>query len=225
MNQTNNQIIEPTARAETRPIFKFKIFGMLLLLFSMFIVGMSYSEISRWRQLSESYINRKGLTLVKTVEPHALNFIESENNKGLQKLTHSLTSTEIPENDVISVQILDSSMHKLAESSPKMTASAGNFITLPAAVVVANPIYDPDSGRQVGVLRMVFSNRLFEIRSRQVLDTSLYYFFLALIFSGILTWYLSSIFEKPVQMPAEAARKISRRQLETLVEIGSNKET
>ncbi|MEW6712447.1 MAG: hypothetical protein AB1403_21705, partial [Candidatus Riflebacteria bacterium] len=116
MNQINNQIIEPAARAETRPILKFKIFGLLLLLFSLFIIGMSYSEINRWRQLSESYINRKGLTLVKTVEPHALDYIESENIKGLQKLAHSLTSTEIPENDVISVQILDSSMQKLAES-------------------------------------------------------------------------------------------------------------
>lgn len=211
-------------KTEPRPIVKLRIFALLLVLFSIVILSMSYSELTRWRELSENYINRKGLTLVKTIEPHTLSYIETDNIQGLERLAHTLTSPEIPENDVISVQILNSSMQKLADSSPNLALQNSGFINLPATVVVANPIIDPDSKQQVGVLRMVFSNRLFETRSREVFANTSLYFLLAVLVSALMTWYLLRIFHRPVLLLAEAARKISRGQLGTIVENGSSDE-
>jgi HD-GYP domain-containing protein (c-di-GMP phosphodiesterase class II)/HAMP domain-containing protein len=225
MNQTQNQPAEaPAVRSGPKTVVRLKIFATLLILFASLITAMTYSEISRWRSLSENYINRKGLTLVKTIEPHTLNFIETENIKGLEKLARSITSPEIPDNDVISVQILNSSMQKIAESSPNLENAGGSFINLPATVVVANQIIDPDTKQQVGVLRMVFSNRLFETMSRQVFAEAALYFILAIIVAALLTWYLLHIFHRPVLLLAEAARKISKGQIGTIVEVGSSDE-
>lgn len=227
MSQINNQSRDPSvmaSRRESRSVLKFKIFAIQIIVLSVVIIFMSWSELNRWRELSENYIHKKGLTLVKTVEPHTLSYIENDNLVGLGKLAKALTSLEIPDNDVISVQILDSQMQKLAESSPKMVASSSGFINLPATVVVANPINDPDTGLPVGILRMVFSNRIFETRSRAVLNASIAYLLLALLFAAFVTWYLVRLIHRPVMMLAEAARRISEGDLETIVDKESNDE-
>ncbi|GAB4270325.1 MAG: hypothetical protein Kow0029_06970 [Candidatus Rifleibacteriota bacterium] len=220
MTQTNGNSFEHNQgppRREVRSVLKFKIFILQAVLVTLAIFLMGWSELARWRELSENYINKKGLVLVKTIEPHTLNYIENDNKAGLEKLAKSLTSREIPDNDVISVQILNSRMQKLAESSPEMSASASGFITLPATVVVANPIIDPDSGAAVGILRMVFSNSFFENQSRRVIHDSLKLFIPGIILSWLSAWYLAYLIRRPVSKLAEAARRISEGDLEAVV--------
>lgn len=220
MNPTEN----PNNRGQIRPLMRIKLFAILLVFFSSIILLAAYSELTRWRELSENYINRKGLTLVKTIEPHTLDMIEADNLAALERLARTLTSPEIPENDVIAVQILNGSHQKIAESSPEMSPDGGRFLTLPATVAVANPIIDPDSGSRVGTLRIVFSNRLFEIESRKVFAAASWFFLLAVILSGFLTWYLHRIFHYPILMLAEAAGKISEGCLDTRVEVSADDE-
>ncbi|MDN5280653.1 MAG: hypothetical protein PWR01_4618 [Clostridiales bacterium] len=226
INKSNNEHMDQFSarRREVRSVLKFKLFALQFLLIAAVVVVMGWSELSRWRNLSESYINKKGMTLVKTIEPHTLNYIETDNIAGLERLARSLTSRDIPDNDVLSVQILNSQMQKLAESSPEVSGAGDGFINLPATVVVANPIIDPETRTQAGLLRMVFSNRIFEIQSRKVIEDSLLYLLLGAIFSGLLTWYLARIIHRPVMLLADAARRISEGDLEALVENQSDDE-
>ena len=86
-----------------RPVLKLRLFVFQLVALTAVCLMMSSSELSRWRKLSETHINSKGVSLVRTIEPHALRFIEEDDQNGLKKLAESLTSSEIPHNDVISV--------------------------------------------------------------------------------------------------------------------------
>jgi putative nucleotidyltransferase with HDIG domain len=223
--------MKPVEQSQLKPnhvsssLLKLKLFFLLFFIFAIGVAAMSWSEIMRWRLLSETYIHKKALTLVKTIEPHTLNFIENHNHRGLEKLTKSLTSAAIPDNDVLSVQILDNQMQKIAESSLEPATSSVSFAYLPATVVVANPIYDPDTKTQAGTLRMVFSNLVFKQQSMKVIKNSVRYLLLALILSTLLTWFLLKLFNRPVLLLAEAARKISHGELDVTIDHDAHDET
>lgn len=217
------QQVEPSSITR-RPVLKLRIFMFQLLLLGIVVFFMAGTELARWRELSESYINTKGLTLVRTVEPHAHRYMQENDKSGLEKLALSLTSLEIPNNDVISVQILDSELNKIVESSPHMSYSKGGFLHLPATVVIANPITNPETNQQIGVLRMVFSNRYFEERSRAVVTTTIITLLIGILLAMMITWLLSRMVQTPVTILADAASRIAHGETDIQLELDANNE-
>ncbi|MGM0601036.1 MAG: GAF domain-containing protein [Candidatus Rifleibacteriota bacterium] len=210
--------------SEPASVLKFKIFILQMVILTLLVGIVSWNELSRWRHLSENYINKKGLTLVKTIEPLAFNFIEKDNLAGLEKMADALTSVDIPANDVLSVQILDNQMHKLAESSPVVPDNAHGFISFPATVVVANQINNPENDKPAGILRIVFSNQIYNLQRHKIITNFMFYLLISALLAAFLTWYMTRIIYKPVMMLARAARQIADGELQTEVEKSSNDE-
>jgi hypothetical protein len=186
-----------------------RIFMFQILLLALISVLMTTAELGRWRRLSETHINTKGLTLVRTIEQHAVRLIGLNDNDGLKEMASALTSPEIPDNDVISVQILDSKMNKLAESSPELGVFRSVLTHLPATVVVAHPLIETTTGQNLGVLRMVFSNRYFEQKSQAVIYSAVGFLLLGLFLAAFSTWFIGRMVQTPVGLLAEAAIKLS----------------
>jgi len=207
-----------------RPILKLRLFVFQLVALAAICLMMSSSELNRWRRLSENHINNKGVTLVRTIEPHVLRFMELDDAKGLKLLAQSLTSPEIPHNDVISVQILDGSMQKVAEASNEAPMTRGGLLYLPATVVVANPIFDQSTKQPLGTLRMVFSNRYFEEKSQEVVHSTIIYFIVGIIMALMSTWLLARMVQTPVDILAEAAIRMSEGEADVRLEIDSDNE-
>ncbi|MBU1105864.1 MAG: GAF domain-containing protein [Candidatus Riflebacteria bacterium] len=207
-----------------RPVFKLRLFVFQLIMLTAICLMMSSSELTRWRRLSETHINSKGLCLVRTIEPHVLRFMDENDLGGLKKLAHSLTSSEIPNNDVISVQILDGSLQKIAESSHETPVALGGLTHLPATVVIANPLFDSTTQQPRGTLRMVFSNRYFEEKSQEVVRSTVVYFIIGMIMSLLSTWLLSRMVQAPVDILAEAAMKLSEGESNVQIELDADNE-
>lgn len=201
-----------------------RIFLFQILLIALIAMLMTSAELGRWRSLSETHINTKGLTLVRTIEPHALRLMTNNDLEGLEAMARSLTSVAIPDNDVISVQILDSEMHKLAESSPEIGALRGGLTHLPATVVVAHPLYDSVSRQNPGLLRMVFSNRYFEEKSQAVVQSTFWFMMLGIFLSLFSTWALSRMVQTPVAILAEAATRLSEGETDIHLELDADNE-
>ncbi len=207
-----------------RPVLKLRLFIFQLVAITVICLMMSTSELNRWRRLSETHINSKGVSLVRTIEPHVMRFIDEDNLAGLKGLAQSLTSSTIPHNDVISVQILDGSLQKLAESSNEAPMTSGGLTHLPATVVIANPIFDPKTDQPRGTLRMVFSNRYFEEKSQEVVNSTVVYFIIGMIMALLSTWLLSRMVQTPVDLLAEAAIKMSEGEGDVHIEIDADNE-
>jgi len=207
-----------------RPVLKLRLFVFQIVVLTAICLMMSTSELNRWRKLSETHINSKGVSLVRTIEPHVMRFIEENNLPGLKSLAQSLTSSTIPHNDVISVQILDGSLQKLAESSNEAPMTRGGLTHLPATVVVANPIFDPRTNQPRGTLRMVFSNRYFEEKSQEVVNSSVVYYIIGMLMALLSTWLLSRMVQTPVDMLAEAAIRMSEGEGDVRIEIDADNE-
>ncbi len=222
--------------ASRKPVIRLKFFALQIMVLAIVILLMISSDLDRWRNLSESHISSKGITLARTIEPHAVELMAANDFEGLKRMAVSLTSSEIPQNDVISVQILDSEMQKLADSSPEarflnsaLAASNKEFskpglTRLPATVVVAHPLTHPETKQSIGLLRMVFSNEYFENKSQAVISSGFWYFIIGLLLSLLNTWMFSRMVQTPVHILAEAARKISEGESEVILELDSDNE-
>lgn len=207
-----------------RPVFAIRLFLLQILLLAIAIVFMASQELHRWRELSENHITTRAITMVRAVEPHVVKFIMQNDREGLDRMIRSLTSEEIPNNDLISVQILDTEMNKLSESSPHLGLNSGGFLHLPATVVVANPITSQATGQQTGILRMVFSNRYFEERSRAVIMSTFLTLLGAMLLAALVTWRFSRMIVEPVTALAEAATRMGTSEAEVQLELDANNE-
>ena len=224
-NSENKETINLIPRTNVKTSnFRFRLFLLQLIALVVLILCMSWFDLGRWRDLSRSYIEKKGVTLAKTIEGHALTLIENNDIEGLNKLAKSLTSGLIPENDVISVQILNADRHKVAESSPQIVAGEQGYFHLPATLVVANPIKSRETGLQRGELRIVFSNRLFEIKSREVISSGILIFLLGLVIISFFSWIAGKAILEPVKHLAVAARNIAEGNTEANIELNTNDE-
>jgi len=207
-----------------RPVLKLRLFVFQIVVLTAICLMMSTSELNRWRRLSETHINSKGVSLVRTIEPHVMRFIEENDLAGLKKLAQSLTSSEIPHNDVISVQILDGSLQKIAEASNEAPIARGGLTHLPATVVIANPIFDQQTNQPRATLRMVFSNRYFEEKSQEVVNSSVVYFIIGMVMALLSTVLLSRMVQTPVDMLADAAIRMAEGEGDVRIEIDADNE-
>lgn len=220
-----NTKIEKTIKPLTRkPAIKMRIFAFQMLLIALTTMLMTSAELSRWRELSETHINSKGLTLAHTIEPHAQRLLNNNDKPALKAMTNALTSAKIPNNDVISVQILDSQMNKIAESSPEIDLSEGGLTHLPATVVVAYPLADDTNNHSHGLLRLVFSNRYFEEKSQSVIKSSFWILMLGMVLSFFSTWLLSRMVQNPVSKLAEAANQLCDGNTDIQLELDADNE-
>lgn len=207
-----------------RPVLKLRLFVFQLIMLTTVCLMMSTSELNRWRRLSETHIESKGVSLVQTIEPLVMRYMEENNLEGLKKLAQSLTSPKIPHNDVISVQILDGSLQKIAEASNEDSVTRAGLTHLPATVVIANPIFDAATNQPRGTLRMVFSNQYFEEKSQEVVRSTVVYFVIGMFLALLSTWLLSRMVQAPVDVLAEAALKISEGESDVQIQIDSDNE-
>ncbi|MDD3147271.1 MAG: GAF domain-containing protein [Candidatus Riflebacteria bacterium] len=222
---TQTEIAETIAPLiSRRPALKLRLFAMQALVLSIVIFFMAGSELARWRELSETHVSTRGMTLVHAVEPHVLKYIHEKDLAGLESMVKSLTSPEIPNNDLVTVQVLDTEMHKLAESSPYLGEHLKGFLYLPATVVVANPVTDPQTGHHTGILRMVFSNRYFEERSQEVVSTTILALIAGIFLALMITWLLGRMIQTPVRILADAATKMAGGNADIQLELDANNE-
>ncbi|HOI91231.1 MAG TPA: GAF domain-containing protein [Candidatus Rifleibacterium sp.] len=220
----NQKEIPATATASRRPIFKIRLFTMQILLLAIVTFLMAGSDLARWRELSEVHVSARGMTLVKAVEPHVIRYISENDHAGLENMVRSMTSEAIPNNDLVSVQILDTDMNKLAEATPHLGPSQTGYLHLPATVVVANPVTSPQTKQQIGILRMVFSNRYFEDRSRAVIQTTVFVLLLGSLLAALITWLIGRMFQNPVSILAEAATKMAGGDTDVQLELDTGNE-
>jgi len=213
-----------SAQTSKRPALKLFVFALQIIVLIIVIFFMASSELGRWRELSEVHVNTRGMTLVRAVEPHVVRYINANDAAGLESMVKSLTSSEIPNNDLVGAQILDTDMNKLADSSPQLVEHTTGFKHLPATVVVAIPITRPGSGQQIGILRMIFSNRYFEERSRDVINTTIFSLLAAFILSLAVTWLLGRQIHTPVSILADAATKLANGDADVQLELDANNE-
>ena len=220
----NQKEIPATATASRRPIFKIRLFTMQILLLAIVTFLMAGSDLARWRELSEVHVSARGMTLVKAVEPHVIRYISENDHAGLENMVRSMTSEAIPNNDLVSVQILDTDMNKLAEATPHLGPSQTGYLHLPATVVVANPVTSPQTKQQIGILRMVFSNRYFEDRSRAVIQTTVFVLLLGTLLAALITWLIGRMIQNPVTILAEAASKMAGGDTDVQLELDTGNE-
>lgn len=187
-------------------LIRLRLFSFQLLLIAFLTFLLSQAEITRWRNLSEDYLSRKSITMAKAIEPHALHYIENDDIVGLQKLAVALTSSEIPHNDIISVQILDINMTKLAESTQKFSSDSDSFAIRPSTLVVQEKIGDNEKG---GALRIVFANHIFEQQRGRVVQSGIFLAFLTSVFAFIMAWHFGRRINVPFIQLADAAKSIA----------------
>lgn len=219
MSQTTSK-----ANFSRRPVLKLRLFVFQIIALAVVCLMMSSGELNRWRRLSETHINSKGVSLVRTIEPHVMRYMAENDLTGLKHLAQSLTSQTIPNNDVISVQILDGSLQKIAEASNEAPITSGGLTHLPATVVVAHPIFDSATQQPRGTLRMVFSNRYFEEKSQEVVRSTVVYFFIGMMLSLASTVLLARMVQTPVDILAEAAIRMSEGESDIKLELDSDNE-
>ena len=147
MNNSNNSIYNAsTARSMS---LKNKIFLLAFLLTFFVVTSLTWAELSRWKTLSRSYTNGKGITIVRTISPLIVDYINSNDIGKITKLVKSLTSQEVINNDIISVQISDSSKRKLAESAPNTQYRHSYYLYIPPTVVIENPLVDNENDKEL----------------------------------------------------------------------------
>ena len=194
MNSNNNNY----RFNNTYPLsLKNKVLILSLLLTFLLVAIFTWSELSRWKELNRSYTESKGITLVRTISPLVLDYINSDDKNKLTKLVKSITSLEIRDNDIISVQISDRSKNKIVEAAPKTQYRHGPNFYFPPSVVIENPLIDLEKDEEIGFIQVVFSNDYFIGKTTDVLKISL----LALILGCLFSYYISRVVVKHIEKP------------------------
>lgn len=217
----NNNISFPTTQTMS---LKSKVFFLTSMLTIILVVLITASELSRWKELSRSYIESKGITLVRTISPLIREFIGNNDIPRITRLAKALTSREIYNNDIISVQISDSSKKKLAEAAPDVKYRQSYYFYLPPTVVIENPLVDPESDKELGFIQIVFSNEYFVSKTSEVLNLAI----LSLLIGFAFAYYISNIvvkhIEKPIAQMVGIAEKISEGNMNPEIDLENSKE-
>ena len=217
----SNSINSPAAQAMS---LKSKVFFLTSLLTVVLVCLITASELSRWKELSRSYIESKGMTLVRTISPLIREFIGNNDIPRITRLAKSLTSREIYNNDVISVQISDASKKKLAEAAPDVKYRQSYYFYLPPTVVIENPLVDPESDKELGFIQIVFSNEYFVNKTSEVLNLAIISMLLGIAFAYYISNIVVKHIEKPIAQMVDIAEKISEGNMSPEINIENSKE-
>ncbi len=217
----SNSISTPATQAMS---LKSKVFFLTSLLAVVLVCLITASELSRWKELSRSYIESKGMTLVRTISPLIREFIGNNDIPRITRLAKSLTSREIYNNDVISVQISDASKKKLAEAAPDVKYRQSYYFYLPPTVVIENPLIDPESDKELGFIQIVFSNEYFVSKTSEVLNLAIISMLLGIAFAYYISNIVVKHIEKPIAQMVDIAEKISEGNLNPEVNLENSKE-
>ena len=220
---SNNSIYNATT--ERSMSLKNKIFFLGSLLTFILVVIFTWSELSRWKTLSRNYTNGKGITIVQTISPLIVDYLNSNDISKISKLAKSLTSQEVLNNDIIAVQISDSSKNKLAESAPNTQYRHSYYLYIPPTVVIENPIVDRENDKEIGFIQIVFSNDYFVNKSSEVLNISLFCLVAGFIFSYYLSKVVAKHIDKPLLQLTSVANKISEGNTNIDIEIDNSIES
>ena len=217
----SNSINSPAAQAMS---LKSKVFFLTSLLTVVLVCLITASELSRWKELSRSYIESKGMTLVRTISPLIREFIGNNDIPRITRLAKSLTSREIYNNDVISVQISDASKKKLAEAAPDVKYRQSYYFYLPPTVVIENPLVDPESDKELGFIQIVFSNEYFVSKTSEVLNLAIISMLLGIAFAYYISNIVVKHIEKPIAQMVDITEKISEGNMSPEINIENSKE-
>ena len=220
---SNNSIYN--ANTEHSMSLRNKVFFLGSLLTFILVVIFTWSELSRWKTLSRNYTNGKGITIVQTISPLIVDYLNSNDVSKVSKLAKSLTSQEVLNNDIISVQISDASKNKLAESAPNTQYRHSYYLYIPPTVVIENPIVDRENDKEVGFIQIVFSNDYFVNKSSEVLNISLFCLVAGFIFSYYLSKVVAKHIDKPLLQLTSVANKISEGNSNIDMEIDNSIES
>ena len=166
---------------------KNKVFLLTSLLTILLVFIFTWSELRRWKELNRSYTAGKGNTLVRTISPLILDYINNNDSNSLAKLAKSITSSKIEANDIISIEILDKKKNKITESAPKQQYRLGTNFYFPPSIVVENPLFN-EKDDEIGFIHIVFSNDYFIDKGNEVLTLAL----ISLVIGLVLSFYISS---------------------------------
>ncbi len=153
-------------KATSLPAFELKykifLFNLIMLLAVMFIV--THSEIQRERESFRSQVTNKCLTVTKGLESILYELILEKDKTGLDSIARKLTSTDIPENDLVSVSFFDSQMIELAASDHATIGGNENTVTQPLGYIFRRPVKLAGNQEIAGFSKFVFSTTSLEGR-------------------------------------------------------------
>ena len=202
-----------------------KVFSLTLILSFIIVIIFTYFELSRWKKLSSNYTEEKGSTLVRTISPLILDYINAEDKEKITQLVKSLTTQEVSNNDIISVQISDSSKTKIAEAAPNTKYRQSDYWYFPPTVVIEKALVDKENAKEIGFIQIVFSNDYFVKKSTEVLEFS----FICLIIGFLFSIYVSDVvgrhINKPLLQLTNCINKVAEGNYNIEAEIENSNET
>ncbi len=223
MNSSNNSIYN--ASTANSMSLKNKVFLLASILTFILVVIFTWTELTRWKTLSRNYTNGKGITIVRTISPLIVDYLNSNDTAKITKLAKSLTSQEVLNNDIISVQISDASKRKLAESAPNTQYRHSYYIFIPPTVVIENPLIDIENDKEIGFIQIVFSNNYFVNKGSEVLNISLMCLVAGFIFSFYISRVVTKHIDRPLLQLTSVANKVSEGNTIVDVEIDDSIES
>lgn len=223
MNSSNNNVYNASIAHSLS--LKNKIFLLATLLTFLIVTALTWAELSRWKTLSRNYTNGKGITIVRTISPLIVDYLNANDIGKITKLAKSLTSQEVINNDIISVQISDSSKRKLAESAPNTQYRHSYYLYIPPTVVIENPLIDSENDKEIGFIQIVFSNDYFVNKSSEVLNISLICLIAGFIFSFYMSRVVAKHIDKPLLQLTSIANKVSEDNTNVDIEIDNSIES
>ncbi len=204
---------------------KNKIFLLSSLLTFILVTIFTWSELTRWKTLSRNYTEGKGSTIVRTISPLIIDYLNSNDTARITKLAKSLTTQEILNNDIIAVQISDSSKRKIAESAPNTKFRHSYYIYFPPTIVIENPLIDSETDKEIGFIQIVFSNDYFVNKGSEVLNISLFCLIAGFVFSFYISRVVSQHLDKPLLQLTSIANKVSEGNINPEVDVDNSIES
>ena len=202
---------------------KSKVFLLSSLLAVILITIFTWTELNRWHDLSDTYINEKGTKLIRTINPLIKNYILSSDLQKLTELAKTLTDIDIKDNDIIAVHILNANKKTLVNTVSKNQYKQGPFLFYPPSRVIEEELTD-EKVEIIGFIQIVFSNEYFINKSSEVLTISLYCLIAGFLLSFLISLTVSNNIEKPINQLTAIANKIADGNSNVEIEIEKSRE-
>ena len=222
---SNNNSSNPKTLSQYALSLKNKIFIYSSLLTIILVITFTLSELSHWKALSRNYAEEKSTTLSRTISVLILDYININDKEKISKLAKSLTSQEVFKNDIISVQISDSSKRKIADAAPSNQYKHSYYFYFPPTIVIENPLIDSETDKEIGFIQIVFSNEYFVNKGSEVINISIISIILGILFSYFISRLFSNQNDRPLNQLSSIAQKISEGNLNTDIEVDNTKES
>jgi len=222
---------------------RFKIFFFHLVMVFLLMVVMTLVELRRLQEGEEAQRELKSQTIAKSLESVLLRMIVERDTASLGSIAKTITSSEIPGNDILSVVINDASMEEIVKSRQAFRRSGagsggGNDSgnggsradeseeTLDSDPISTPPreIRPPGGTEPVGYLQFGFSQEAFSRKKSDLLTSNLLWALAFGVLAFFWSWLLANVLNRPLKALAAAVNRVSQGDMQPETGINSEDE-